>query len=138
VSSSECFWPILYCFSSDFLSQIYARPPISTRHAPLSRVFRCRLLLLPVAQVTPYVGVRCVACTRQRVLFSLAHVTATFRHFWPCTVGMGSMAANLRLGDNGDGACSPRAAVSDEVRLCLLCRHCVVFSACVFCYGLPL
>jgi hypothetical protein len=59
-----------HCFSSDFLSQIYARPPISARHTSLSRVPRRHPLLLPVAQVTPIVGVWRVTCTRQRALCS--------------------------------------------------------------------
>jgi hypothetical protein len=106
VSSSKCFfgWFSLF-FVSYFLSQIYACSPISIRHAPLSRVLRRRPLLLPVAQVTPIVRVRCVACTRQRALCSLPRVTGMFHHFLALHGGEGVTAAVLRLYGTGDDAC---------------------------------
>jgi hypothetical protein len=81
-SSSVCFLAgFFFVFVSDFRRHIYARPSTSARHAPLNRVLRRCPRLLPLAQVTPVVGVWCVACTRQRAFCSLPRVTAMFPPF---------------------------------------------------------
>jgi hypothetical protein len=81
VSFNDGFGQFFQLFFFDFLE-----PDL---HNPVSffktRVPRRRPLPLSEAQVTPVVGVWRVACTLQRALCSLAcslaHVTATLRHF---------------------------------------------------------
>jgi len=99
-------------FHLHFWSQIYTTPLIFPRDTPLNRAPRHRPLQSPEARATVVVGVRRMACTRQRACCSLARVTATPRFFWLCTVLVEVTMVDLQLGGISDGVCSPRAAIS--------------------------
>jgi hypothetical protein len=99
VSSSEYSGRFFNVFSSDFLCQIYARPPTSTRLTPPSRVPRLRSHPLPEAQVTSVVARR-VVFTLQRTFCSLAHVTVMLDIFWQCTMGDGVYGVRSAAGCN--------------------------------------
>jgi hypothetical protein len=86
VSLMMVVWPIFPDFHPQLWSQIYTITLLFPRHAPYSRVPHHHPLQPPEAQATSVVSVRRVACTRQRAFYSLAHVTATSRFLWPCTV----------------------------------------------------
>jgi hypothetical protein len=86
VSLTEAVWPVFLRFLLHFWSQIYTTPLFFPRHAPSNHAPRHLPLQSPEAWATVVVGVRRVACTRQRARCSLACVTATPHFFWPRTV----------------------------------------------------